>query len=232
MIEGDLEETLNRLVDETSEYAACFKPNIAYFEALGSEGYALLERLVARIPDEIPVLLDAKRGDIGATQDYYAKAYFERMDVDAVTLNAFMGFDAIEPFLKYPGTGCLPLGGHIESWLRRYRIAEDRFGALCFRTHSRYDRTWASDAGLPGEVGLVDRADECKRGGDLEDRRCPAAATGARGAGWGRGESRWAIEAGSDAYQRVAGRCSFPKRGNRLARLPSGFVKAINSACN
>lgn len=73
-MDGDLEAVLNRLVDETADYAACFKPNIAYFEALGSEGYALLERLVKRIPDEVPVLLDAKRGDIGATQDYYAKA--------------------------------------------------------------------------------------------------------------------------------------------------------------
>ena len=102
-IEGDLESTLNRLVDETLDYAACFKPNIAYFEALGWEGYAMLERLIAKIPDEVPVLLDAKRGDIGATQEYYAKAYFERMEVDAVTLNPFMGFDAIEPFLRYAG---------------------------------------------------------------------------------------------------------------------------------
>ena len=86
-IEGDREDFLNRYVEETAEFAACFKPNIAYFEALGSEGYALLERLLKRIPEEVPVILDAKRGDIGSTQDFYAKAYFEHLGVDAVTLN-------------------------------------------------------------------------------------------------------------------------------------------------
>jgi orotidine-5'-phosphate decarboxylase len=107
----DLEGFVYSLVEQTSSYAAAFKPNVAYFEAAGSKGYALLERLVADIPGEIPVILDAKRGDIGATQAYYARAYFESMKgVDAVTINPYMGFDSVEPMLTYPGRGVYLLG--------------------------------------------------------------------------------------------------------------------------
>ncbi|MEM8952543.1 MAG: orotidine-5'-phosphate decarboxylase [Verrucomicrobiota bacterium] len=109
-IEGDREAFLLRLVEETAEYAAAFKPNMAYFEALGSDGVALLERILERIVGQVPVVLDAKRGDIGATQSYYARAYFERWNVDAVTLSPYMGFDSVEPFLGHEGKGVYLLG--------------------------------------------------------------------------------------------------------------------------
>ncbi len=102
---GKVESHLQGVIEETSDLAACFKPNLAYFEALGIEGLLLLERILERIPKEVPVILDAKRSDIGETQKYYAKAYFEYYDVDAVTLNPFMGYDTIEPFLDYNGKG-------------------------------------------------------------------------------------------------------------------------------
>ena len=65
----------------------------------------MLERVIESIPEEVPIVLDAKRSDIGETQKYYAKAYFEHYKVDSVTLNPFMGFDSIEPFLGYEGKG-------------------------------------------------------------------------------------------------------------------------------
>lgn len=105
LIQGSVKDFLLRVVEETAEHAACFKPNIAYFEATGSAGVALFEEVRAAIPKEIPVLLDAKRSDIGETQKYYAKAFFDTWDVDAVTLNPFLGFDSIEPFLDYAGRG-------------------------------------------------------------------------------------------------------------------------------
>jgi len=150
----DAEALLGRLVDETAEFAAAFKPNIAYFEAEGSEGFALLERVIARVPKEVPVILDAKRGDIGATQEYYAKAYFERMGVAAVTLNAYMGFDAIEPFLRYEGKGVYLLAvtsnpGAAD--LETRRLAD---GRQVFELVGDL-RGRAVDAGLPGEVGFV-----------------------------------------------------------------------------
>ncbi len=100
---NELADWLRRVVEETAPYAAAYKPNIAYFEAMGLPGLHLLEELLPDMPKDIPVILDAKRGDIGETQKYYAQAYFERMDVDAVTLNPFMGYDILAPFLDRPG---------------------------------------------------------------------------------------------------------------------------------
>lgn len=102
---GDLRGFLARYIEETHPFAAAYKPNSAYFEALGSRGFALLEEVRGMIPADVPVILDAKRGDIGETQKYYAKAAFDILGADAVTLNPFMGFDSIEPFLGYPGRG-------------------------------------------------------------------------------------------------------------------------------
>ena len=96
---------LLRVIEETAPYAAAFKPNAAYFEAMGWRGVRLLEEIRASIPPEIPVVLDVKRGDIGETQAYYATACFEHLGADAVTLNPFMGRDTLEPFLKYPEKG-------------------------------------------------------------------------------------------------------------------------------
>ncbi len=96
---------MKQVIEETSPWAAAFKPNMAYFEAMGIEGIELLEELLEFIPDDVPVILDAKRSDIGETQKYYAQGYFGRWKVDAVTLNPFLGYDSIEPFLDWEGKG-------------------------------------------------------------------------------------------------------------------------------
>lgn len=96
---------LKRVVDETWQYAAAFKPNIAYFEAMGLRGLQIMEDLLGAMPKEVPVILDAKRSDIGETQKYYAHSYFAHWKVDAVTLNPFLGYDSIEPFLGWEGKG-------------------------------------------------------------------------------------------------------------------------------
>ena len=105
LIQEPLKEFLLRVIAESAPHAACFKPNIAYFEALGSRGIALLEEIFTAIPRDIPIILDAKRSDIGETQKYYARAFFETWGVDAVTLNPFLGYDSVEPFLGYEGKG-------------------------------------------------------------------------------------------------------------------------------
>lgn len=92
---------LTEVIVQTADYAAAFKPNMAYFEAMGIEGVRILEKVLAKIPSDIPVILDAKRSDIGETQNYYAQGYFHGWNVDAVTLNPFLGFDSIEPFLDF-----------------------------------------------------------------------------------------------------------------------------------
>lgn len=94
------------IVEATADLAIAFKPQIAYFAAHRAEDQ--LERLMAhmkRVAPHVPVILDAKRGDIGSTAEQYAKEAFERYQADAVTLSPFMGFDTVEPYLRYPGKG-------------------------------------------------------------------------------------------------------------------------------
>ncbi len=98
------------IVDATADQVIAFKPQIAYFAAHRAEDQ--LERLMAHIrrtASEVPIILDAKRGDIGSTAEQYAKEAFERYGADAVTLSPFMGLDSIEPYLKYQGKGAFLL---------------------------------------------------------------------------------------------------------------------------
>lgn len=105
IIESSVETWVRSIIEQTSDVAAAFKPNSAYFEALGSSGFAMMEKLRSWIPSDIPLLLDAKRSDIGETQKYYAKAAFDVIGADAITLNPFLGEDTLEPFLAHPGKG-------------------------------------------------------------------------------------------------------------------------------
>ena len=91
------------LVEAAAEYAVAVKVNVAFFEAFGSSGWAALERLVADIPADHFVVLDAKRGDIGSTAERYAASLFGLLGADAVTLSPYLGEDTVEPFLAYPG---------------------------------------------------------------------------------------------------------------------------------
>ncbi len=98
------------IVDATKDLVCAFKPQIAYFAAHRAEDQ--LERLMAhmrRVAPQVPVILDAKRGDIGSTAEQYAHEAFDRYQADAVTLSPFMGFDTMQPFLKYPGKGVILL---------------------------------------------------------------------------------------------------------------------------
>lgn len=102
---AQVEKFLDEVIEASLSQTAVYKPNIAYFEAMGPDGIAMLQRVIARIPDGVPVILDAKRSDIGETQRRYARACFEVLGADAVTVNPFMGYDSLEPFLDYEGKG-------------------------------------------------------------------------------------------------------------------------------
>lgn len=98
------------IVDATADLVCCFKPQIAYFSARRAEYQ--LESLIAHIHQRhpgIPVILDAKRGDIGSTAEQYAAEAFERFQADAVTINPYMGRDSVEPYLAYPDKGVILL---------------------------------------------------------------------------------------------------------------------------
>lgn len=97
------------LIEATADLACAFKPNIAFFEALGTGGIETLRRVIAAVPADIPVILDAKRGDIGSTASAYAYAVFDVLGADAVTLSPYLGGDSLAPFLGYADRGCFLL---------------------------------------------------------------------------------------------------------------------------
>ena len=88
------------IIEAAGSCAAAIKPNLAFYEALGADGMAALERIRARIPAEIPVVIDAKRADIGSTAARHAVALFDRLGADAVTVNPYPGGEAIAPLLE------------------------------------------------------------------------------------------------------------------------------------
>lgn len=92
-------EFCRRLINATQDLVLAYKPNIAFFEVFGKAGAAVLETVVNEIPQDIPVILDAKRGDISSSAKAYSYAVFNKLGVDAVTINPYLGYDALEPFL-------------------------------------------------------------------------------------------------------------------------------------
>ncbi|MFZ1754294.1 MAG: orotidine-5'-phosphate decarboxylase, partial [Caldilineaceae bacterium] len=110
---GELPDDLLRwnlaVIEATSELVCCYKPNIAFYEAHGAAGMDVLRRTIAAIPSHIPVLLDAKRGDIGSTAAAYAQACFQELGADAVTLSPYLGRDSIDAFAAYADKGLFVL---------------------------------------------------------------------------------------------------------------------------
>lgn len=91
----------SRIINATSEDACAYKINTAFYECRGSVGWKCLEQTIKLIPADIPVIVDAKRGDIGNTSAKYALMVYENLKADAVTVSPYLGFDSVEPFLKY-----------------------------------------------------------------------------------------------------------------------------------
>ena len=94
------------IIDHTHDLCVAYKPNLAFYESLGADGWRSLEKTISHIRKHYPeqfIIADAKRGDIGNTSGLYARAFFEKMQVDAVTVAPYMGEDSVKPFLTYPG---------------------------------------------------------------------------------------------------------------------------------
>jgi uridine monophosphate synthetase len=152
-------EINRRIVESTADFAACYKPNIAFYELFGPAGMKALEETLALIPKDIPVILDAKRCDIDATAEAYAKAIFGRLGVDAVTLSPYMGRDAALPFLAYEGRGLFllcrtsnPGAGAFQD----LRVADaDLSGPFGSETEPLYTRVAKDCVSWSPSVGLV-----------------------------------------------------------------------------
>jgi len=147
-------EFCREIADSTADLVCTFKPQFAYFASQRAE--AQLEKLIRHLKDKhphIPVILDSKRGDIGSTADHYALEAFERYGADAVTVNPYMGFDSIEPYLRYPEKGVIVLcrtsnpGGSDLQFLQNASSGEPLYIEVAKLAASKWNTS--------GQIGLV-----------------------------------------------------------------------------
>lgn len=99
-----------QIIDATADVVVAYKPNIAFYEAMGPKGWESLQKTLDYIPKNIFTIADAKRGDIGNTSALYARAFFEQMSFDSITVAPYMGSDSVKPFLKFDGKWVILLG--------------------------------------------------------------------------------------------------------------------------
>lgn len=157
MPEVDVFRFNREIIDATSDLVCAYKPNLAYYEAMGIEGMRALEKTLAHIPQSIPVIGDAKRGDIDSSSRAYAKALFETLGFDAATVNPYLGYDSISAFIDYTDNGVFILcktsnAGAADFQEALYLEQETGSGA---RPLYEVVATKASEWNIHGNVGLV-----------------------------------------------------------------------------
>ena len=146
------------IVDATIDLAVAYKPNLAFYEALGAEGLEQLEMTVEYIRSRDPnvlIIADAKRGDIGNTAERYAKAFFFHYDFDAITLSPYMGRDSVEPFLQYPGKWAIILGLTSNSGARDFQMRRLESGEALFERILKESSSWGSVDNLMFVIGAT-----------------------------------------------------------------------------
>lgn len=156
---AELRDECRRIIDATTEVAAIYKPNIGFFEVFGAEGIAALADVLAYIPKEIPVLLDAKRGDIADTAEAYAQAVFQTLGADAVTANPYMGGETLTPFLRDPSRGVFVLcktSNPGSDELQRLPVVDGERQAPLFEVIARRAQQWNQHDNIGLVVGGTD----------------------------------------------------------------------------
>ncbi|MDR0559745.1 MAG: orotidine-5'-phosphate decarboxylase [Prevotellaceae bacterium] len=136
------------IIDATAIYSVAYKPNIAFYESLGIEGWKSLEKTVLYIRKKYPeifLIADAKRGDIGNTSEMYAKTFFETFDFDAVTLSPYMGFDTVAPFLKYKNKWSILLALTSNPSANDFQYSEDKNGLRLFEKVMSVSKEWGEN---------------------------------------------------------------------------------------
>jgi orotidine-5'-phosphate decarboxylase len=149
------------IIDATAAWAVAYKPNTAFYEALGAEGWRQLEKTVRYLRRHYPdlfIIADAKRGDIGNTARLYAEAFFERMEVDAVTLSPYMGRDTVQPFLEYRGKWAVLLALTSNASAGDFETAAMSRGGALYEEVLRTSSQWGSADNTMYVVGATQAA--------------------------------------------------------------------------
>ena len=157
-LNGNLFEFNKQIIDATAEFAIAYKPNLAFYEVLGTRGYEMFEQTVAYLNENYPdlfVIADAKRGDIGNTSRMYASSFFEQLGVDAVTVAPYMGEDSVTPFLGYDGKWVIVLGLTSNKGSHDFQMLHTDSGKYLFEEVMTKVATWGNHGNMMFVVGAT-----------------------------------------------------------------------------
>lgn len=147
------------IIDATAPYCVAYKPNLAFYESLGSMGLAAYEETVDYLREHYPthfVIADAKRGDIGNTSKMYARSFFEgETQVDAITVAPYMGEDSVKPFLEYEGKWVVLLALTSNKGAHDFQLTEDAKGERLFEKVLKQSQLWGNDQNMMYVVGAT-----------------------------------------------------------------------------
>jgi orotidine-5'-phosphate decarboxylase len=148
-----------QIIDATADYAVAYKPNLAFYEVLGPKGLESLQKTLDYIPKNIFTIADAKRGDLANTASYYARAFFEQMNFDSVTLTPYMGEDSIQPFLEYKNKWVILLAHTSNPGSADFQTLELASGRKLYEEVILQSQHWSTPDQLMYVVGAT-RADK------------------------------------------------------------------------
>lgn len=158
-LEDPIFEFNKQIIDATKDFCVAYKPNIAFYESMGVSGWKSLQKTLDYIPNEIFTIADAKRGDIGNTSNMYARAFFENMSFDSVTVAPYMGSDSVTPFLEFEDKWAIVLALTSNKGGLDFQKLEDVNGKQLFNQVLETSKQWGSDENMMYVVGAT-RAEE------------------------------------------------------------------------
>lgn len=144
-----------QIIDATLDYAIAYKPNLAFYEAEGTRGWESLQRTFNYLPPDVFKIADAKRGDIGNTSEMYARAFFETMGADAITVSPYMGEDSVRPFTGFAGKWVVVLAHTSNPGSRDFQLRQDSSGKKLYESVMEQCQAWAPADRLMFVVGAT-----------------------------------------------------------------------------
>ena len=153
--EDPIFEFNKQIIDATKDYCVAYKPNLAFYESLGINGWKSLQRTLDYIPKDIFTIADAKRGDIGNTSSMYAKAFFENMNFDSVTVAPYMGEDSVKPFLTYDNKWVILLALTSNEGGKDFQLIESQKGKALYQQVLETSSEWGTTSNMMYVVGAT-----------------------------------------------------------------------------
>jgi orotidine-5'-phosphate decarboxylase len=154
-LEDPIFEFNKQIIDATKDLCVAYKPNIAFYESLGVSGWVSLQKTLDYIPKNIFTIADAKRGDIGNTSNMYARAFFEKMNFDSVTIAPYMGSDSVTPFLEFKDKWAIVLALTSNKGGLDFQKIENKNGKQLFEQVLETSQNWGTDKNMMYVVGAT-----------------------------------------------------------------------------